>query len=774
MDLLGRTTKITDPNSNVTYVVFDDLDHEVRTYAGWNSGTGTPTGPTQVVRHDLGNSYTETFTMTATPHLTSGVPDGTEAISGLQTLSRTYVSTGGQVSSTDDYFNLSGLTYSTSVMGLAGTNYYQTVYGYDVDGRQNRVAHPTGTIDRTVFDDLGRTISTWVGTNDTPTSGEWSPTNNTGSANMVQRTADVYDGGGAGDGNLTQETVYPGGSAANEVTQQYFDWRDRLVAVKAGVQGTESTSVYRPITYYDYNNLNEVIDTSKYDGDGVTITTTSGVPNKPSSSLLWAYTVTNYDEQGRVYETQVYSVTQGTGAVSTYSLNTNSYFDHAGNRIEQSNPGGVVTKYVYDGAGRVTITYTTDGAGGTGWSAASSVSSDHVLAQVEDTYDSNGNVILETTRQRFDDASATGSLNNGSTDPKARVSYVASYYDPANRITASVDVGTNGGSAYTRPSSVPTGSATVLVTSYAYNPAGWVQDVTDPRGIDQRTSYDALGRTTETIDDYTGSGPTASSDQTTDYTYDGDGHTLTITVKLPSSAIQETQYVYGVTTSGGSAINSNDLLATTEYPDPSTGSPSTSATQEELYTYNALGQVLTYQDRNGTVHSYTYDVLARLTSDTVTTLASGVDGSVRRIDTAYDEQSNPYLVTSYSDTAGTTVVNQVQRSYNGLGQETADYQAHSGTVNTSTTPVVQYGYNLMSGGANNSRPTSMTYPNGKVLTLNYDTGSQSTLDNAISRLSSLSDSGGTLEPLISYPIQLISETCYPCTTPQSTSLQVSL
>ncbi len=86
-----------------------------------------------------------------------------------------------------------------------------------------------------------------------------------------------------------------------------------------------------------------------------------------------------------------------------------------------------------------------------------------------------------------------------------------------------------------------------------------------------------------------------------------------------------------------------------EYPDPSTGSSSTSSTQEETYTYNALGQVLTSQDRNGNVHTYTCDVLARLTSDSVTTLGTGVDGSVRRIDTAYDEQGNPYLVTSYSD-----------------------------------------------------------------------------------------------------------------------------
>ncbi len=134
-------------------------------------------------------------------------------------------------------------------------------------------------------------------------------------------------------------------------------------------------------------------------------------------------------------------------------------------------------------------------------------------------------------------------------------------------------------------------------------------------------------------------------------------------------------------------------------------------------------------------------MLGRETSDAVTTLGSGVDGAVRRIDTASDTQGNPYLVTSYSDTAGTTIVNQVQRAYNGLGQLTQEWQSHSGAVNTSTTPSVQYGYTLMSGGANNSRLTSITYPNGYVLTYNYNTG----LDSTISRLSSLSDSTGTLQ-----------------------------
>jgi YD repeat-containing protein len=134
-------------------------------------------------------------------------------------------------------------------------------------------------------------------------------------------------------------------------------------------------------------------------------------------------------------------------------------------------------------------------------------------------------------------------------------------------------------------------------------------------------------------------------------------------------------------------------------------------------------------------------VLGRQTSDAVTTLGSGVDGAVRRIDTAYDTQGNAYLTTTYTAASGGSIVNQVQDVFNGLRQLTGEYQSHSGAVNTSTTPEVQYAYVDMASGANNSRLTSITYPNGYVLDYNYASG----LDSTISRLTSLSDSTGTLQ-----------------------------
>jgi hypothetical protein len=79
----------------------------------------------------------------------------------------------------------------------------------------------------------------------------------------------------------------------------------------------------------------------------------------------------------------------------------------------------------------VTVTYTTDGASGTTWVVAGSVTGDNVLSQVETTYDGDGNATLVTDRERNHDETATGALGNATATPQARVSYSASYYGTA-------------------------------------------------------------------------------------------------------------------------------------------------------------------------------------------------------------------------------------------------------------------------------------------------------------------------------------------------------
>jgi hypothetical protein len=108
---------------------------------------------------------------------------------------------------------------------------------------------------------------------------------------------------------------------------------------------------------------------------------------------------------------------------------------------------------------------------------------------------------------------------------------------------------------------------------------------------------------------------------------------------------------------------------------------------------------------------------------------------VRRISTTYEVRGLAEKITSYDNaTVGSgTIVNEVQNAYNSFQQLITQYQSHSGAVNTGTTPKVQYAY--ASGSANHVRPTSMTYPNGRILRYEYNSGA----DDNLSRISLLAD-----------------------------------
>jgi len=86
------------------------------------------------------------------------------------------------------------------------------------------------------------------------------------------------------------------------------------------------------------------------------------------------------------------------------------------------------------------------------------------------------------------------------------------------------------------------------------------------------------------------------------------------------------------------------------------------------------------------------------------------------------------------------ILNQVQNVYNEFGQQTHSYQAHGGSVNTSTSPKVQYSYAV--GSANTIRMTGMTYPSSRVVSMNYGTAND--INDASSRIESLTDTGVTL------------------------------
>jgi RHS repeat-associated protein len=759
VDFLGRPLTQTDPKGYVTYTVYNDVNHEVRVYPDWDaslySGSGGPTGPTQIRRDDWANKYAETLTMSAAPSVSGGVPTGAESVAGLQSLNRTNLNNAGQAVSQDAYFSLTGLTYSTAAnLGTLNTNYYRTRTDYADRGGVKRSETPTGTITRHVRDARNRVTETWIGTDDTPTTGYWSPTN-TGGTDLTKVYTYAYDSGGVGDGNLTRQTAIPGGGAVDRKTDYTYDWRNRQVAIKDGVEASESTSVNRPIRFMVYDNLGHVVEQRTYDGDNVTVTVSGGLPVAPSDSLMRAKTVTDFDERRRTYQTRVVFVSPTSGHdTASLALATNTWFDSRGNVIKVSAPGGVTRKTTFDGAGRPTLVYSVFVGAETAYADADDVTGDTVYQQIATEYDANGNAIKVTTKHRFHDATATGELGDRTTNPKARITYTAAYYDRADRQTATVDVGTNGGDSWTRPSSAPSRSATVLVHSYGYDAAGRRSSATDPRAIEARTFYDALGRVTKSVEAYTGSGVPdedySDENKTVEFGYDGSNHRTSLKAWLDDPAgteydkFQETAWVYGVNVAGGSAFASNDLLAVEKQPDKTYGTPSKATGDQTSYKYNTLGERVEMTDRNGNVHAYGFDIVGRPTSDAVTTLGSGVDGSVRRLETAYDSAGLAYLFTSRAGSSETsTVVNQVQRTFNGLGQLTAEYQEHTGAVTTTTSPKVQYSYSEIASVANHSRLLTMTNPsvsgvNDRTLSYNYDD---------MSRITSIGDGSITLESL---------------------------
>ena len=118
------------------------------------------------------------------------------------------------------------------------------------------------------------------------------------------------------------------------------------------------------------------------------------------------------------------------GDVSGSALTTNYYYDLRGNLVAESDPGGLWTKDVYDGAGDLTYEYTTDGAGGTSWADATSVANDNVLEQTQYVYDADGNVIETIDKQRLDTASGTGALGTDTSGVTAQVYYTRDLFRP--------------------------------------------------------------------------------------------------------------------------------------------------------------------------------------------------------------------------------------------------------------------------------------------------------------------------------------------------------
>ncbi len=359
------------------------------------------------------------------------------------------------------------------------------------------------------------------------------------------------------------------------------------------------------------------------------------------------------------------------------------------------------------------------------------------------------NTYSETTydnlNRRYHDAPASelGALRTPSTAPKARITYSASWIDGVGRTIASADYGTNGGAAFTRPPTVPTRSDTILVSTTNYNDDGEVFSTLDPQNTETRFEYDAAGRQVTQIENYVSGGTAADQNRTTWTIYTADGLVSRLTASNAVTGNQQTKYDYG-TTLANSGLASSMLLHWVTYPDVVPN-----GTDFVTYSYNRQGQQTLVTDQRGCQHAYDYDGLGRQNHDRVVILGTGVVGGVRRISTEYDSRGMVSTLTTWSSpTIGVgTILNQVQNVYNEFGQQTNSYQAHDGSVNISTTPVVRFNY--YHGGGNRIRIAGMTYPNGRDLT--YDYGIANGMNDACGRIESILNPADAVNPnLVQY------------------------
>jgi RHS repeat-associated protein len=622
----------------------------------------------------------------------------------------------------------------------AQTGAYRTEHLYDTAGmgRRVRTKNPVGTKTRWTYDGFGRERAVWVGTDDSGAtdadpSGAGHPEND-----MTKVEEYFWDNEEADPrkdqnsrGSLTRVVRYTYDSGQNPRQHDFVhDYRARVVKVY------EPLAVKRATTW---TNRNQAATEEVYD-------ITAG----EASQDLLARTDHFYDAWRQPFETRTYGVEAG--AANGYT-SARQWRNSRGFVVKTLSRGKVFQKLQYDGAGRVTndtVSYDLGELAMPAYSAADDLAGDTVLQEMRYVLDATGAAVLVRSYDRNHNGSGTGPLTVGPTG-NSRAQYVAVWNDFLGRPTHEANYGTFGGVDMTaRPAGNPplASSSTVLLTQYDYSVGGTavprldVEWVTDPRGLITQLEHDDLGRLVRQVEAYVDGapGPASDEDRTTEYVYNGIDEVIFITAKA-SSNDQVTGYAYGVRKGvDNSLLSSNDILKTIQYPDPDStppGLPSQNADDQEVFGYNAQGELVWMRDQNGTEHVFEHDARSRPIHDRVTACNSAanpsLDCAVRRISRTYDGLDRLLKVASW-DNAGVgigTVLNEVQLSFGRYSAVTSVQQAWSGAVGSNPTRSVGYAWAYPTDGTTALRRLSTTYPSLKQITDVYSAGT----DDVISRLS---------------------------------------
>ena len=223
-------------------------------------------------------------------------------------------------------------------------------------------------------------------------------------------------------------------------------------------------------------------------------------------------------------------------------------------------------------------------------------------------------------------------------------------------------------STYDERDRVSSINAAGSLTSLVYDAVGNLTGSTDPNSNTTTSSYDGLNRLVQSVDALAG---------TTDYDYDTNDRVIAITA--PNNA--QTTYTY------------DDLGNMLSEVSPDRGARS--------YTYNTAGNLTTLTDARNITVNYNYDALGRV---------AGIDypGTIEDVSFTYDNAAGCTngigRLCGMSDESGIT-----NYAYDGFGNVASQNKTELGITYTT-------GYSYDAG----DNVTSMTYPGGRVVTMDRD------------------------------------------------------
>lgn len=406
------------------------------------------------------------------------------------------------------------------------------------------------------YDNLGRVITK-------TTSRRASATDSTQLALVTSYDYDEFD-------RLVRETDPMG-----NVVETVFDRNGKVHQVKFHHKHTDgSFAVHTQTTNY-YDTYDRLIRTVDIESGETTYTYGPTVYDEESDLLA----VT--DANGNVVRHEYDAMHRRTATIDGNGRRSEFSYDQAGNLIKVSNPVGQAINYKYDPLGRQTLAIS------------------HTGKVTEQRYDANGNVthVLDA---------------NAYADPVARNLHGASVYleyDEFNRVTREVNA-ENG------------------ETLYTYDLLGNVTSLTDPENQVTTFVYDDMGMLREVIDPFI----ETPTDLTVTFSYDESGNRLTVTDRKGET----TRFTYDIL----------NRLVKTEY---------LADGREEVRIYDELGNLDSVTNGDVT-YSYIYDDKHRVTSRTDSRHGLSLSwtyDAVGNIKTKTDYQGS---VTSYQYDGGNRLV----------------------------------------------------------------------------------------------------------------------